>query len=188
MKITAAAVLITAVAGCFLFVEIIGSRRADNPGGIVWQTREVIHGRINDSFGTGRVWIWRRGMRVILDRPVLGSGPDTFYYALSDFQDEAIELFGVRFDKAHNTFLQIAVCMGMPALLAYLVFLAGLLAPALKAASNRPLLAAFCAAVLSYLIQSFFQIDTPIDKPILWAALGVVAGEIRRDTKSTTNA
>jgi hypothetical protein len=50
----------------------------------------------------------------------------------------------------------------------------------LKRAYSRPLLLAFAAASLAYLIQSFFQVDTPIDRPLLWVFLGVMAGEIWR--------
>jgi putative inorganic carbon (HCO3(-)) transporter len=93
-------------------------------------------------------------------------------------QHEAVEKFGIVFDKAHNIFLQIAVCMGFPALLAYLAFLGGVIVPSVKKAFKRPMLMSYGAAALSYMIQSFFCVEVPITTPIFWIALGVIAGEV----------
>jgi O-antigen ligase len=176
----ASLVFLAAVAlGGALTVEIIGSRQ---PGSIVWQAREVMHGRLGDDFGSSRGWIWKRGLSVIPENPVLGTGPDTFYYALGDaLQTEAIERYGVVYDKAHNLYVQIAVCLGVPALLAFLAFLGGIFVPAAKKAFSRPLLLACGAAAVSYLVQCFFEVDIPADKPMLWALLGVMAGELWRE-------
>lgn len=167
------------VVGGLLFVEIMGARWADQPLNIIWQAREMLHGRFDDQFGSGRGWIWKRAMSVLFKHPVFGTGPDTFYYALGDqLQSEAGSLFGTTFDKAHNIFLQIAVCMGIPALLSFAVFLVSLLVSAVKKAFDRPLLLAFVAAALSYMIQSFFCVEVPITTPLVWIAFGVVAGEV----------
>ena len=203
MKIAGAALLAASIIGGLLFVEIEGSRRSDRPRDIIWQAREMMHGRMEDRFGSGRGHIWRMGMSVVFDNPLLGTGPDTFFFALGGrqvipaeptpedpfpswvtaqgMQLEAVEKYKVIYDKAHNAFLQIAVCMGIPALLAYLIFLGGLFLPSVKRAFNRPVLFAFGAAALSYIIQTFFQIDTPIDRPLAWLALGVMAGELWRE-------
>lgn len=160
-------------------LEIVGSRLSDNPNNIIWQAREMMHGRLEDDFGSARGWIWTRGISVIPDNPILGTGPDTFFFALgNDLQVEAAERYGVVIDKAHNTFLQIAVCMGIPALVAYLIFLGGVFVPAAKKAFERPLLLAFGAPALSYTIQSFFCVEVPITTPLVWISLGVMAGEI----------
>jgi hypothetical protein len=182
MKIAGAGVLAMSIIGGLLFVEIAGRRFENRPSHMLWQAREVMRGRIDDNFGSNRGWVWKNGLSVVFDRPLLGSGPDTFYKALGDErQAEALRITNSDFDKAHNTFLQIAVCMGLPALLAYLVFLGGLFVPAVKKAFGRPILFAFGAAALSFLIQSFFQVDTPIDRPLLYVALGVTAGELWRE-------
>ncbi|MDR1705632.1 MAG: O-antigen ligase family protein [Clostridiales bacterium] len=181
-QIAGTAFLGAAVLGGLLFVEIMGRRFADRPGNIVFEAREILHGNLDDSYGSGRGWVWKRGLSVIPDNPMLGTGPDTFYYALGEeLQQEAVAQYNVTFDKAHNTFIQIAVCLGVPALLAFLTFLAGLFVPAVKRIFKRPLLAAFAAAAFAYLVQSFFEVDMPIDKPFLWAALGVMGGELWRD-------
>jgi O-antigen ligase len=178
------AVIICGVIG----LEIIGSRLSDNPNNFIWQAREVMHGRFDDDFGSSRGWIWKRAVSVIPNNPVFGTGPDTFLYALGeDLQHEAIERYRVPFDKAHNLFLQITVCMGIPALIAFLIFIGHIFISAAKRAFERPLLLAFGAAALSYLIQSFFCVEVPITTPLLWIALGVMAGEVWMATVGCEN-
>jgi putative inorganic carbon (HCO3(-)) transporter len=168
--------------GGILLVEVAGRRFEGQPNNIIWQAREIMHGRISDSFGSNRGWVWRNAAAVLPERPILGSGPDTFFLALGmERQYDAFETTGTVFDKAHNTYLQIAVCMGVPALIAFLVFLGSLFFAAVKKAFTRPVMLAFGGGVLCFVIQSFFQIDTPIDRPLLYIALGVLAGEIWRE-------
>jgi hypothetical protein len=163
----------------FIGVEIIGARFADNPNNFIWQAREMMHGRLEDDFGSSRGWIWKSAVSVIPDNPVLGTGPDTFYFALGeDLQDEARARYGVSYDKAHNIFLQITVCMGIPALIAFLIFIGSIFISAVKKAFERPLLLAFGAAALSYTIQSFFCVEVPITTPLYWIALGIMASEV----------
>jgi O-antigen ligase len=202
MKIAGFVFLGAVIIGSLLFVEIAGARRAHQPHNIIWQAREMLHGRLADDFGSARGWVWKNGFSVIRNNPWLGTGPDTFFFALGGGQTESVRVaraspryilargglhhdsvakVNMYFDKAHNTFLQIAVCMGLPALLAYLIFLGALFLPAIKKAFNRPILFAFSAGALSYLIQCFFQVDTPIDRPLLYIALGVMAVELWRE-------
>lgn len=160
-------------------LEVIGSRLSEQPDNIIWQAREMMHGKLDDNFGSYRGWIWRNAVEVIPNNPIFGTGPDTFFHALGEErQFEAAEKHNMMHDKAHNIFLQIAVCMGIPALIAYLVFLGSVFISAIKQAFNRPILFAFGAAALSYVIQSFFSIEGPIVSPLLWIALGVMASEV----------
>jgi O-antigen ligase len=173
-------ILLPALIICgFIGLEIVGARLADQPKNFIWQAREMMHGRLDDDFGSSRGWIWKHAVAVIPDNPVFGMGPDTFLYALGEeLQYEAIERYGVPYDKAHNLFLQITVCMGIPALIAFLVFIGHIFASSVKKAFERPILLAFGAAALSYIIQSFFCVEVPITTPLLWIALGVMAGEV----------
>jgi len=181
MKIAGVIILAVMIIGGIAFINVAGERREDNPNDIIWQAREMLNGRFEDHFGSGRVFVWRNALPVVADRPILGSGPGTFFQAMGEeFQEMSSQQFGATFDTAHNTYLQMAITLGIPALLAYLIFLAALFIPAAKAAFSRPILLAFSVAALSYLVQSLFQVDTPIDRPLLWTALGVMAGELWR--------
>ena len=169
----------SAIITALLFIEIAGSRLSETS--IIWQAREILHGRFGDKFGSGRGWIWKNGFSVLFKHPVFGTGPDTFFYALGDkLQSESININGEAFDKAHNIFLQIAVCMGIPALLSYAAFISCIFFSAIKKAFDNPVLLAFFSAALSYMIQSFFCVEVPITTPLVWAALGIISGETRR--------
>lgn len=179
MKIVGIASLPIILIITLIGLEIIGSRLFDNPDNMIWQAREMIHGRFDDSFGTNRGWIWRNAVEVIPENPIFGTGPDTFYHALgAERQAEAAMLHASMHDRAHNIFLQIAVCMGIPALITYLIFLGSIFISAMKRAFERPILFAFGSAALSYVIQSFFSIEGPIVMPLFWIALGIMASEV----------
>jgi O-antigen ligase len=170
------------IIGGLIGIAVIGGRFSDNPGNLIFQASEMMRGRFEDDFGSSRGWIWKRGLSVIPENPVFGTGPDTFEFALGqEAQLESASRYGVKYDKAHNLFLQIAVCMGIPALLAFLIFIGSTAVSAVKRAFERPLLLAFGAASLSYTLQSFFCVEVPITTPLLWISLGVVAGEVWMD-------
>jgi O-antigen ligase len=179
MKIGGIALLAIAMVGGVVFIEVVGARREGNPNDIIWQAREILHGRMQDDFGSFRGFAWRQSINVIMDKPILGSGPGTFLQAMGDdWQQESLEMYHVVFDSAHNTYLQTAITLGIPALLAFLALIGSLFWQSLKKAFDRPILLAFGAATLGYLAQAFFQIDTPIDRPFMWLALGVMASEL----------
>jgi len=179
MKVAGAIFLPVLLISGLIGLEIVGSRLSEQPYNIIWQAREMMHGRIEDDFGTRRGWIWRNAVEVIPYNPIFGTGPGTFFHALGhERQLEAISLYNYTIDKAHNVFLQIAVTMGIPALIAYVIFLGGVFVPAVKRAFDRPILLAFGAAALSFIIQSLFMPEVPIVTPLLWVALGVMAGEV----------
>jgi hypothetical protein len=176
MRISGAVFLPVMLIAGLIALEIVGAQLEGQPGyaqNIIWQARELMHGRPDDDFGSGRIHIWREGIAAIPENPVFGTGPDTFAYAI-EYNFER----GVFVDKAHNVFLQIVVCMGIPALVAYIVFLGGMVAPAVKKAFERPLLLAFGAGAAGYIIQSFFMVEVPITTPLAWVALGVMAAEL----------
>jgi O-antigen ligase len=106
---------------------------------------------------------------------LLGSGPDTFGIVYP--KDTVFK--GVTVDKAHNEYLQIAVTLGIPALLVYLFFTAHVLLTGLKAASrmkgeNQILLFGLLAICIGYLTQAFFNISVITVAPFFWVILGIL--------------
>jgi O-antigen ligase len=73
----------------------------------------------NRTSETGRFQIWGRGIGYALSHPVLGVGPDNFPAAegmLSAQADRQQLGVGVRWNAAHNSFLQVAAEVGLPGL------------------------------------------------------------------------
>ncbi|HWR24513.1 MAG TPA: O-antigen ligase family protein [Feifaniaceae bacterium] len=163
-------------------VEHIGK---DPASGTIYQARELLHGNLQDEFGSYRGFIWNRTFRLLKEStPVpqllFGSGPDTFVDRFGPFQDEAKALLHIIYDKAHNEYLQILICQGVLGLISYLVFIGAVLKNAVKRAFSDPLLLACLLACVSYLVQAFFSISLPISAPVFWILLGVVALLSRR--------
>ena len=133
--------------------------------------------------GSQRIFIWDRTMNYIFDRPLLGSGPDTFDKVFKMNSDEAEYHFGspaVFVDKAHNEYLQIAVTLGFPALMFYILFLIMVYFKSIYYIihGNRSnIILCIFAGCLSYAIQAFFNISVVSVAPVYWSLLGILLAE-----------
>jgi O-antigen ligase len=70
---------------------------------------------------------WRVGLDALKDRPILGYGPENFSIGFDKFYNPYLPGLnsvggGVWWDRAHNFLLDIGVTLGVPALLAYIIF------------------------------------------------------------------
>ncbi|KPU44958.1 O-antigen ligase [Oxobacter pfennigii] len=135
--------------------------------------------------GSQRIFIWTRTFEYIFDKPLLGNGPDTFNKVFFMTPDEAKYYFGsplIYVDKAHNEYLQIAVTMGFPALFAYLWFLALIIYKSFKALKRHKNIYLVCllSAVISYLIQAFFNISVVSVAPVFWSVLGLLMASYKK--------
>lgn len=77
-------------------------------------------------------------------------------------------------DKAHNEYLQIAVTLGIPALILYVVFLSMIIFPNLKNIFKQKSIFIMLSIIGSYLVQAFFNISTIGIAPMFWFALGIM--------------
>lgn len=80
---------------------------------------------LKEYSGSNRIFIWKRILKLIQKRPLIGYGPDTFDIAfMNNYEKEVKKYIGnIIIDKAHNEYLQIAVCCGIPTLFIYCLFL-----------------------------------------------------------------
>lgn len=127
---------------------------------------------------------WATATKVFLDRPVLGTGPDTFEYRFPRHRtrEDAIHLGNQIADKPHNVLLERAADTGVLGLGAYLVLLGTVLAFAWRrlrelsaGSTERMLLAVFTAGFLAYLAQAFVSIDVVPLALTGWLFLAAVA-------------
>lgn len=77
-------------------------------------------------------------------------------------------------DKAHNEYLNIAVTLGIPALIVYMIFLIAIVLPNLKYIFKRKDIFIILSIIGSYLVQAFFNISTIGIAPIFWLCLGII--------------
>ena len=139
---------------------------------------------IFDSQTLVRRWgYWHGAASVVRSRPLLGTGPDTFYAAYGRHRppaDGAAHGLVSPPDKPHNVYLEYAADTGALGLAAYLALLGLAIAYAVRtlrrlAGLPRVLLGAFLAALAAYLAQAAFSIDAYPLPLLAWASLGAIA-------------
>jgi putative inorganic carbon (HCO3(-)) transporter len=181
------------------------SNRANS---IVSSTKGALAG--NGFAGASRWYIWQKTMPLIPKYFWHGSGPDTFANVFPKNKAEYAKYLGnenMVVDKVHNEYLQIAVTMGIPALLTYLTLTGiillsgwrichGVASPpaasgqAPRTAANpldsdrRGLVqAGLLAVVIGYMVQSFFNISIVSVAPFFWMVLGLCYGGSKDGTQ-----
>lgn len=128
----------------------------------------------SEKSGSSRIGIWKLVLKVIKENPLLGTGPDTLNQALIITCLDDYKELGFVVDKAHNEFLQVAVNMGIPALIVYLIFLSLILRNLLKNIKQNQykiLLLVFVA----FVTQSFFNIGIISIASVVWIFFGVMS-------------
>jgi len=134
--------------------------------------------------GSSRLIIWQKDLTILDDYFWIGSGVDTHAIVFPATPDELEKYFNNRtimVDKAHNEYLQIAVTLGIPALLIYLMLLLLIYRKAinaLKIAENNQILIILklLAIITGYLVQALFNISVVSVAPIFWMLLGIIYG------------
>lgn len=147
----------------------------------------------DEGSGTDRIFIWKRALKLIAERPIIGSGPDTFGLVFMDkFGKETFQfhnryyqgkpgekLLYITINKAHNEYLQIAATMGIPALIFYIAFIIMSCWKLFKALKLNIKLLPLLISILGYMIQAFFNISVVSVAPLFWAVLGIAASQHR---------
>lgn len=116
----------------------------------------------NHTEESGRMQIWSRGVGYMLSNPVFGVGPGNFRAAegtLSPFAERRHLGVGVRWNAAHNSYVQIGAETGIPGLLLFLAMLATAVAACRRASAalERPELAqAITASLIGFMVGAFF--------------------------------
>lgn len=162
----AALVLAGCAAGAFIYAET-------SLPGTAGELHEVMHGNIDDSFGTSRIYIYRNILERVPSHLLLGTGPDTIgHMDIEPFQRYDAErgvMVTARIDTAHNEFLNVLACQGIAALCAYVAFALGVMAAALCGMVN-------CAAALRGRVGSAAALRRDVNCAAVFARPGGGAG------------
>lgn len=143
--------------------------------GGLWEIREVLLGRGQDSFGSYRLGVWRQTLALSREHLLLGNGSDTFWFAFREHLQKAGISFPESFDNPHNEYLALLVNDGLPALLCYLL----LLGCTFRRCRKNPRQWALLAGLTAYAVQGIFSFSICIVAPMFWAVLGM--GAVRDD-------
>jgi len=172
--LTALAVLTVAVAAVAVVVV------ASNTGLL---DRTTV-GREGGMSAQVRLNIWRDTVPMILERPLLGHGPDNFSEPFESHMGEELtsaitksngEVATV--DRAHNDLLQVAATTGLLGLAAYVWILVSYFRNAYRS-GGWPLLA-LSGGVLAYILQIQTSFPTASTSVAFWGILGASAAIMR---------
>ncbi len=170
-------IVIGATVGIYLF--------GDRFSGTIYELNQVMHGNIQDGFGSSRILIWRESWNLVAERPLFGGGPATTNMRLdivfSRFVEETGKTLSAKVDNAHNVYLNILIETGALSLLAYLSAIGITLVKASRASEKRPLVFALGCGLLCYLIQDFFGLGLFLVAPFMWIFLALAARKEKRD-------
>jgi O-antigen ligase len=124
----------------------------------------------NHTSETGRLQIWKRGVGYMMSHPLLGLGPNNFQAAegrLSPYAERQQYGIGVRWNAAHNSFIQAGAELGIPGLVLFVGVIGAAFeglrrsgrverSIAAREARGAPLTPALTASLLGFVVGSFF--------------------------------
>jgi O-antigen ligase len=169
------ALLIASIAA---FVIALPRLAASTGNSTLGQLSQILKGNISDSFGSNRVYVWRKSLPMAMEHPIFGVGPDCFEWQFnSQFYEESFAINGYGFEEPHNEYIQFLVDTGVLGLAAMLAFFA-LILWAARRKLDKPIAIAVFFAMIGFLVQAFFNFATPLAHPIVWAMWGVLGAEV----------
>lgn len=147
--------------------------------GFIYEISEILHGRISDTFGSGRIRIWKNVLSEISDSPIFGKGPDTMqlekFPSFERYYPDLGKVMKTGIDVAHNELLNILYHQGILGLSAYFGFIISILSAWFKNRRNTVVLA-FGISFICYLTQSLFTFSMCLTAPYFWLCAGMVVG------------
>lgn len=145
--------------------------------GTAYELSRVLHGEIDDSFGSSRIGIWRNALALVPERPLFGGGPDTLALRLdmtfSRYVPETGKTLSVYVDNAHNEYLGLLVNTGVCGLGTYLsgIFLT---LRRLMDMGSGDIRSAMGLGLVCYWAQAFFGLGLCLTAPVMWLLWGMV--------------
>jgi putative inorganic carbon (HCO3(-)) transporter len=124
----------------------------------------------NRTEETGRMQIWGRGIGYMMSNPVFGVGPGNFQAAEGRLSPQAVRQqygIGVRWNAAHNSFVQAGAELGLPGLILFTGVILSAFASLRRAGGlvqagyqpghdNVPLTPALTGSLLGFVVGAFF--------------------------------
>ncbi len=175
---------------CFFFVSVfINKDMGDEVSNLGKEVTSTVVGEIDESFGTGRIYIWREAFKYFPKYKYTGIGIDNFAYL--GFNDGTFIYDSPAKDtiiyKAHNEYIQILVCEGLFTFIFYMIFLLTIFILAMKRLKyfkGNDLYLSFLFVFCGYLFQAFFNIRIIMIAPIFFVIMGFLVNEsVKKEEK-----
>ena len=152
----------------------------DSRFGMIYELHEILHGRLNDEYGTYRVFLWKRTLSMLNENTLIGSGPDTFTLRfMPKFTDDliAIDQYSIN-DTSANVYLTLCINVGILGSLTFIAFLVMLFRKAFK--KKQLILLSGC---LCYALSDIFCLWVVVVTPVYFAALSILYISIFKEEK-----
>ena len=166
---------------------LVAARCIDGKG--AWHAlHAILSGTPDPLLGSGRVHIWQTVLAAARERLFAGYGPDTMLlhgFAPFTREDAVLGSLVAHIDTAHSEPLNILYHQGLPALVAYLVFLGTLLWEAVRRRTGACI--ALGAALLCYFVQSLFGISVFLCAVWFWLAAALLLAHIHSIPKENSH-
>ena len=144
--------------------------------GLLFEVHNILHGNIVDSYGTYRIFLWKRTFGMINSNNILlGTGVDTYYIAFSNkYFDELVMNGYVNInDTASNFYLTRLINIGVIGLSSFLLFVGSVVCLERKNKCSDATLICLFITIISYLIQGLFNLEVVIVTPIFYCILAM---------------
>ncbi len=146
-------------------------------------------GRLGDYAGneTGRGFVYLLTLHAIADHPWLGVGLGGFRDVFQMYRDNRLDYIFASFDRAHNTYLELALEIGLPALAVLLGILIGIVAVCARGLVTRQRDFIYPAAGLgaTALMALHSTVDFPLQMPAIAVAYALLMGTAYSQSFST---
>ena len=180
--LVAAGVAVTVAVGLIVLVWQPAGEVASR---VVERTASIADAR--EGSNRAHLDLWTVGLRIAIDHPVLGTGPDSYALVFPEYRDivlpaeSAAKMARFRPESPHNVYLAIASGSGFPALAAFVVLVGSCLVLGLRAVRRatmpaRLALAGVLGALTVHLITIVFMTAEPATFALMWILLGALAG------------
>lgn len=144
-------------------------------------TNNLLNNKIENTnweeAGSGRAKLWKYGIIIFLEKPILGYGAENL--------EAEYARYNIEQDRPHNLIIQLATTSGFPGLILYLSGIVLILIRGLKQLKeNNNIYFAVYFAVIAYLISAMFGNSMYYTSPYFFILLGCIFNKcITRNNK-----
>jgi len=172
----------------------VSSFKHKESGGVVKRTVSTVEFKGGRGIAT-RLYVWKRALLLIKERPWLGYGLETFPIAFQQFNKDYTERFNdfIVVDRAHNNYIDTAFALGLIGLGTYCAVIFTFLAYLYRLVKRTedPYRQLFYTGIFSgfcgYLINDLFIFSVVSVSPTFWSVMGLTVAAGRIDMISTKN-
>lgn len=143
--------------------------------GTLIELSNILHGHLEDSYGSSRIRIWRGCLALFPEHPLLGGGPGTLAQRLdisfSRYVPETGATLRSYVDNAHNIYLGHLINTGVLGVLAYLSLLLSSVYGALRRSYQNGCYTACALCVFCAAVHGFFGLGLCLTEPMFFLLL-----------------